>query len=764
MMKWQRALYQPCLPLGDHQTRITECERHIRLSREAACEGAVLLKNKGELLPFAKGQKVAIFGKAQIDYVKCGGGAGDVTVSYVRNIYEGCKMKEDKLELFHPLSHFYEENVCSQYQQGAQLGKLEEPEIPRELLENAATFTDTAVVCLNRFSEETVDRKNDGTDDYVVLSAGEERMVDQVCDRFAHVVLLLNVGAMLEMNWIRKYPSLQAVLVLWQGGMEGGLAAADLLTGDANPSGKLVDTCANAFEDYPSSEGFHESEDYVKYTEDVFVGYRYFETIPGAEKKVAYPFGYGLSYTSFSISDISACDNGKKIFVTAMVTNTGDRAGKEVVQLYYQPPKGKITKPARELCAFVKTPLLKPRERYEVMLSFDITDMASFDDLGAVRKSAYVMERGNYRLHLGDSIRNTVCLSYIYEVEFDHVVEQCVSYCSPQRLGKRLLADGSYLKVSEQTVVQREFPCETVCEYHEPQGEPRLLEEVAEGRLSLDEFLTQLSDEELMGLLRGQDNTGVANVGGMGNLPKFGIPNVMTVDGPAGVRLHEKGVCTTGFPIATALACTWNLPLVEEIGRAGALEAKENNLCIWLTPALNIHRSPLCGRNFEYYSEDPLIAGKMAAAMVRGIQSQNIVAVPKHLACNNKETNRMESDSILSERALREIYLRGFEICVKESRPKMIMTSYNRINGVHASESGELLNGIVRREWGFNGAFTSDWWNTADHGKEVKAGNDIRMPIYDGIVLKEAYDKGIVTRDELAVCAKRILKMILWLE
>ena len=763
-MKWQRALYQPCLPLGEHQTRITECERHIRLSREAACEGAVLLMNEGELLPFAKGQKVAIFGKAQIDYVKCGGGAGDVTVSYVRNIYDGCKMKEDKLELFHPLSHFYEENVWSQYQQGGQLGKLQEPDVPQELLERAASFTDTAVVCINRFSEETVDRRNDGTDDYVALSAQEKKMVEQVCDRFAHVVLLLNVGAMLEMGWTRKYPSLKAVLMLWQGGMEGGLAAADLLVGDANPSGKLVDTCAKTFEDYPSSEGFHESEDYVKYTEDVFVGYRYFETIPGADRKVAYPFGYGLSYTSFSISNISACDNGKKIFVAATVTNTGTRAGKEVVQLYYQPPTGRIPKPARELCAFIKTPLLRPRERYEVLLTFDIADMASYDDLGTIKKAAYVMERGRYRLHLGNSIRNTVCLSYAYELELDHVVKQCSSYCGPERLGKRLQADGSYLKVPEQTIMRRNFPCETVCEYHEPEQEPRLLEEVAEGCLSLDEFLAQLSDEELMGLLRGQENTGVANVGGMGNLPKFGIPNVMTVDGPAGVRLHEKGVCTTGFPIATALACTWNLSLVEEIGRAGALEAKENNLCIWLTPALNIHRSPLCGRNFEYYSEDPFVAGKMAAAMVRGIQSQNIVAVPKHLACNNKETNRMESDSVLSERALREIYLRGFEICVKESRPQMIMTSYNRINGVRASENGELLNGIVREEWGFAGAFTTDWWNTADHGKEVKAGNDIRMPIYDGVALQKAYENGTVTRDEMAVCAKRILKMILWLE
>lgn len=765
MSRWTRALYQPVLPLGDNNTRVTACERHIALSRRAAGEGAVLLKNNNAILPFNKGQKVAVFGKAHIDYVGCGGGSGAVTVSYVRNIYEGLKLKKDKVEVFDASSLFYIDNVNKQYKEGKVNGKLIEPEIPSEILKEAREFTDTAIITINRWSSEGSDRYNDGQDRYFILSNEEEKMVNDVCQTFEHVVLLLNVGAMVDTSWFAENDKIEAALMLWQGGMEGGLAAADLLVGDVNPSGKLVDTCAKTFDDYPSSEGFHESVDYVKYTDDVFVGYRYFETVAGMQERVVYPFGYGLSYTSFAISDISACDNGKKVFVTATVTNTGEYAGKEVVQLYYQPPVGRISKPAIELCAFAKTPLLKQGESCEITLSFDITDMASYDDTGIICKSAYVMEQGDYKLFIGNSIRDTVCVDYSYEVENDLVVKQLTERCAPERLGKRMLADGSYVAVEDRKVVQQEFPCDYKCEYKEPKEVPWMLKDVAEGKVSLDEFLTQLTDVEIRDLLSGQGNTGVANTEGMGNLMKFGIPNVMTTDGPAGVRIvPEVGVCTTGFPVATLLACTWDEKLVEEIGVAGALETKENNLAIWLTPALNIHRSSLCGRNFEYYSEDPYISGKMAAAMVRGIQSQNIVAVPKHFVCNNKETNRTKSDSIVSERALREIYLKGFEICVKESDPKMIMTSYNILNGVRVCENQELIMGILREEWGFKGMVTSDWGIHGEHGRMVKAGNDIRMWHYDGIEIKVAHESGAITRNDMAICAKRILEMILWLE
>ena len=763
MSKWNRPNHMPCLPLGDNHSRITECEKHIQLSRMAACEGTVLLKNNQSLLPFEKGTKIAVFGKSQIDYVKGGGGSGDVTVSYVRNIYQGLKLKSNHLEVFDALSHYYQDYVEKELKKGGVSGLLKEAPLPADLLDQAKAFTDTAVIVIGRYSGEAWDHKNDGDDDYFNLSNFEAEMIDAVTSNFAHVVVLLNVGAMINTSWFAENDRIESAVMIWQGGMEGGLAAADILTGDANPSGRLVDSCAKSFDDYPSSEGFHESEDYVKYTEDIFVGYRYFETIPGKKDCVVYPFGYGLSYTTFSLSDINANNNGRNILITLTVTNIGKHSGKEVVQVYYGAPDGKLTKPARELCGFAKTKELAPGESQELYIAFAIKDMASYDDMGVIAKSCYILEKGTYHIYVGTNVRNAECIDYIYELGETVITQKLNAYCSPEKLDNRLKEDGTYEMLKCAPVKRAVFPLDY--KFPEKPKETYKLIDVAEGLIDLDTFMAQLTDEELCHLAGGQPNTGVANTLGMGNLSRLGIPNVMTVDGPAGVRINKScEVNTTAFPVATALAASWNPEILEAIGRAGALEAKENNLCIWLTPALNIHRSPLCGRNFEYYSEDPFIAGKMAAAMVRGIQSQNIVATPKHFACNNKETNRKNSDSILSERALREIYLKGFEICVKESNPKMIMTSYNIINGVRASENAELLTGILRNEWGYKGMITTDWATFGLHEKEVKAGNDIKMPLGHPDKLLAALHSGFLKKTELLVCVKRILEMILWLE
>lgn len=763
MNKWIRPNFMPCLPLGDNHSRITECSEHRQLSRMAASEGTVLLKNNNALLPFEKGTKIAVFGKSQIDYVKGGGGSGDVTASYVRNIYQGLKMKPEHLEVFDALSLYYQDYVELEYKNGVTTGMLKEAIVPSDLLARAKEFTNTAVIVIGRYSGEGWDRKNDGTDDYFNLCQTELDMVKTVTANFDHVVVLLNVGAIINTSWFADNDRISSAVMIWQGGMEGGLAVADILTGEVNPSGKLVDTCTKSFDDYPSSESFHESDAYVKYTEDIFVGYRYFETIPGKKDCVVYPFGYGLSYTTFEFSDINACSNGKNILVTLTVTNTGSKDGKEVVQIYYSAPEGKLTKPARILCGFEKTNILSPGESQELCISFAIKDMASFDDSGIVAASCYILEKGTYKVYVGTNVRNAEEIDYTYKLDETVITQRLHSYCTPERLDKRMKADGSYEILECESVERTDF----VCNYklsEKPEAEYKLID-VAEGKVDLDSFIAQLTDEELCHLVTGQPSRGVANTGGMGAIDRLGIPAVMTVDGPAGVRIHK--VCevnTTAFPVATALAASWNPKLVEAIGRAGALEVKENNLSIWLTPALNIHRSPLCGRNFEYYSEDPLLSGKMAAATVRGIQSQNIVAVPKHFACNNKETNRKDSDSILSERALREIYLKGFEICVKESKPKMIMTAYNIINGVRASENAELLTGILRDEWGFEGMITSDWRTKAEHEQEVKAGNDVKMPIGTPEKLLDALNARTLKREELCVCAKRILDMILWLE
>ena len=611
-------------------------------------------------------------------------------------------------------------------------------------------------------------------------------MVDAVTAAFPKVAVVLDVGGMVDSSWFKENEKIQSVLLAWQAGIEGGLAIADILCADANPSGKLVDTFAGSFDDYPSSAGFNDSDDYVDYTEDIYVGYRYFETIPGAAEKVNYPFGYGLSYTSFAIRNccgrLEKAEGGTQIVVEASVTNVGKLAGKEVVQLYYSAPQGRLGKPARALGAFAKTRCLQPGETQQVTLRLAADSMASYDDTGKIAKSAYVMEAGEYGFYLGNSVRNTEKVSFVYKEEADRVVLVLKERVAPRQLAKRMLADGSF----EELPVQAECKAERFPGFVE--GNPPhkghwegdaaanergadapekkiMLMDVVNGDASMEEFLAQLTNGQLIDLLCGQPNTGVANTFGMGNLPEYGVPNLMTADGPAGVRIRPGlGVCTTAWPCATLLACTWNPDLVYEIGAAGAREMKENNLGIWLTPAMNIHRSPLCGRNFEYYSEDPLIAGKMAAAKVNGIQSEHIGASIKHFACNNKETNRKASDSRVSERALREIYLKGFEIAVKEAQPWTLMTCYNMINGRYASEREDLLAGILREEWGFKGMVTTDWWNKAYQYKEIKAGNDLKMGSGDPDEVLEAWKEGKVTRKEIETCAARILETIMKLD
>ena len=802
MGKWQRSLYQPVLPLGKDGKRVTGSAEHIALSRKAAGEGMVLVKNENETLPLAKGTKVALFGKGTIDYVKGGGGSGDVTVAYIRNFYEGMKIKEaeGEVSLFHELPEFYEKNVKEQYAAGAVPGMTREPEVPDELVQKAKAYTDTAIITICRFSGEGWDRKcqitEEGYDEkkQIELSAsifengdfcltnGEAAMVEKVKANFKNVIVVMNVGGMVDTSWFKDCKEIPAVLMAWQGGMEGGLAAADVVTGDVNPSGKLVDTYAATLEDYPSTENFHKSVYYVDYNEDIYVGYRYFETIPGAAEKVNYPFGFGLSYTSFETEVLGAEEKDGKIVVKASVTNTGKRAGKEVVQLYYGAPQGKLGKPAKELGAYRKTRLLQPGETQRVVLSFTVEDMASFDDLGKVAKSAYVLEAGSYVFYVGNNVRDAKKLDFTYDLAEAKVTAQYTSLAAPHKLEKRLLADGTYealptdngpveeegLERQDKLTLEGFLPAVKAQErksfgelMEAAKTNPNLMN-VVEGKETLDEFVDKLPTEALIHLLGGQPNTGVANTFGMGNLPEYGIPNIMTADGPAGLRIQPQcGVNTTAWPCATLLACTWDPELIEEIGKAGGEEVKENNIGIWLTPAVNIHRSPLCGRNSEYYSEDPLVAGKSGAAMVRGMQSEHIGASVKHFCCNNKETNRKDSDSRVSERALREIYLKAFEIIVKEADPYTIMSSYNLINGVQASENKDLLTGILRGEWDFKGMVTTDWWTHGEHYRETKAGNDIKMANGYEERVQEAFEKGYITRDEIALCAKRILTMIL---
>ena len=803
--KWARVNYQPGVGLGENGARVTADKEHITLSKDAAKEGMVLLKNEQHVLPLQTGAKVALFGKATFDYVKGGGGSGDVTVAYTRNLYEGIKALKGKISVYEELADFYRENVKEQYKAGRVPGMTIEPQVPQELLQKAKAYTDTAVISICRFSGEGWDRKSivetenkniwaseeemarrsaeifeDG-DFY--LTHAEQEMVNTVKQNFARVIVVMNVGGMVDTSWFHDDAQIQSVLMAWQGGMEGGLATAELLAGEGNPSGKLSDTFARELNDYPSTYNFHESEKYVEYTDDIYVGYRYFETIPGAKEKVNYPFGFGLSYTQFTLGESQISIEGDQIRCMVSVTNTGAMAGKEVVQAYYGAPQGRLGKAARVLCAFAKTRLLQPGETQLMTLCWKIADMASYDDCGKVCKSAYVLEQGEYKFYIGTSVRDAVENATVYTAVKDTVTQQLTSRLAPTSLTKRMLADGTYEELETTEPVdtdanELEKMTTEEMEAFAPKTEGRarwrlwgdktpdkqhhFLIEAAEGKITLEEFMAQLSDEQLAELLGGQPNTGVANTFGFGNLPDYGVPNIMTADGPAGLRISpECGVCTTAWPCSTLIACTWNPEVAQQVGAAGGAEVKENNIAVWLTPAVNIHRSPLCGRNFEYYSEDPYLTGKMASAMVKGIQSNHVGATVKHFALNNKETNRKNSDSRASERAIREIYLKAFEIIVKEANPWAIMSSYNIVNGRRTSENHELLTDVLRGEWGFEGAVTTDWWTNGEHYKEVAAGNDIKMATGFPERLMEALHKGIITRAELETSAKRVLNLIL---
>lgn len=783
MKKWKRILHQPCLPMGADGKKLTESKEHTEFSRKAACEGMVLLENRNQTLPLKRGERVVLLGSGQIDYVMGGTGSGAVYTSYKRNVYDGFKIKaqEGKLALFDELSEFYKKNVEQQYEDKKKryeaytkeelaamsgydraiasylVGLTEEPEIPEALLQKAVAYADTAIVVIKRVSGEGWDRTSEKGDFY--LTDAEQRMIDFATANFEKTIVVLNVGGIIDSEFFKNNESIGAVLLAWQSGIEGGLAIADILCGDETPSGKLVDTFVKSFDDYPSSRNFHEDIQFVNYTDDIYVGYRYFETVPGAAEKVNYPFGYGLSYTDFRLSSPVAEQCGEEIKVHISVTNTGECAGKEVVQVYTSAPQGKLGKPAKELRAFKKTRLLQPGETQELELSFAVQAMASFDDLGKIQKSAYVLEAGAYTVHVGNSVRNTKACAFVYTVEKDTAVRQLTQRAAPSELKERMTADGTMEPLPSVA------PFVNTRHSEKPQvqapAEKADFIKVYAREITLDEFMAQLSIEELISLIGGKTSRGVTNTGCMGGLDAYGVPFVPVADGPSGVRIEVEDVYATAWPIPTAMACSWNEALVEKMGELGAKELKENNMGVWLTPGLNIHRNALCGRNFEYYSEDPFIAGKMAAAEIRGIQSQGVGASAKHFACNNKETGRTGSDSRVSERALREIYLKGFEIVVKESAPFTIMSGYNKLNGLFCSENYDLLTGILREEWGFDGMVTSDWGNGASQDKEIMAGNDIRMWENQMKAIHTALEKGEITEGDIYARAKRVLEMVL---
>ncbi len=999
---------------------------HYAAAREVAAEGMVLLENKESALPLAKNSHVAVFGMNQLDYVD--------NAKYSVSLLQGLQNKEEegKISLYKPLIDAYQAAYNSD---SAGKGRKGQIELTDELLNGAKDFADTAIITIGRFTEEGTDMEP--TPGGYYLSADEEEMVEAVSGAgFDRVVVVLNVATVIDSSWFKDNDKIDAVLLAWLGGMEGGNAMADILCGDKNPSGKLPDTFAKSYDDYPSSN-FTDSSAYAEYTEDSYVGYRYFETIPGAYDKVNYEFGYGLSYTTFALSDQKVSKDGDNITASVTVKNTGNVAGKEVVQLYFSAPQGELGKPAKQLAAFAKTDLLAPGESQVLTLSFAINDMASYDDTGKTgHESAYVLEAGDYEFYLGTSVRSCEKSDYVYSLDELVVAEQLTENLKSTRLEKRLLADGTYEELSmelpdpttaisaegvtkvqcenyteaeaniaienpetgpcvgyfnyaryvcydlmveeagtyyitlraanghgflancinvyldgkkqdvtfdmEQTgfeggntwftfidskpfaltlpegrvqlklecnvgegpnldymLFQKDEPAYTMNtissgsrlkaaeDYYEKTdtvkaenctdedggtslgycnpgewlsyhvqvaesgtyqltariaseqdtgafqvlvddeviadfpaqaatggwqtwrttdpinveltagehvmkilftgstlnlnwleftkegegGDPSdpgnsgdeeliMLTDVYEDPSLMDAFIDQMTLEELADMSQGQPG---GDTGGIGNLSRLGVPTAGTADGALGLHVNTISYPATAWPCAILTASTFNTELIEEMAQMIGEECAEAKIDILLGPSMNIHRNPLCGRNFEYYSEDPLVSGKMASAFVNGLQSQGIGATVKHFALNNRETNRRTCDSRVSERAAREIYLKGFQMVVDEADPWAIMSSYNPINGVKGSQNEELLTNILREEWGYEGVVMSDWDTGAPHVSEAVAGTDVKMP--NGtpnslISAVEDPDSGL-TRDILERNVERILNLVM---
>ena len=721
--------------------------KNAALSGRLAAEGMVLLENNDALLPFQPGCRVALFGAGQINMTDGGTGSARVVTAYVINPLEALSRSENdgKIVIDRELKERYLADIDFV------------PSI--EDIASAASRNDAACLFISRNAGEGVDRQDIPGD--FRLSDAEVELIEKLASSpFKKVAVVVNSGGMIDLSWFKKYENFKSLLFIWQPGMEGGLAVASILCGDLNPSGRLADTVAISCDDWPSTAEFQTSQRRLNYSEDVYVGYRYFETIPGMKDRVLYPFGYGLSYTTFEITNAALVCDGKTVTVKGEVTNTGHRPGREVVQCYVCAP-GR-NRPAIELRAYTKTAEIAPGKSVQVELSFPFDDLWRFDEDGEFSApGSFVIEAGTYTFMLGQSVRNTV-VAGVYELAEQRVIGTPGNIFRPVP-PTLLRADGSK-KVTGgmERVIE---PENITIPKLEPQpvvfDPPIMLKDVADGKATMDDFVSQMSLRDLMELCHGQPSAVPRSTGGIGNLIKFGVPNVQTADGPAGIRWSTPMTC---FPCATLIACSWDDELKTAMGKIMGAEGVGSKLDILLAPGLNIHRNPLCGRNFEYFSEDPLIAGKSAAAIVRGVQSSGMGATLKHFAVNSRENQRKRCDSIVSDRALREIYLRGFEIAVRESDPWCIMSSYNLLNGVYTGESHVLLSRLLREEWGYEGIVMTDWVTTTTIARELWAGNDVKMPMY----IKDEYEAALyanlynnMPRAIVERSARRVLKMIM---
>lgn len=809
-------------------------QSHRELARKAASEGMVLLKNEHQVLPLARKSRIALYGAGVSKTIKGGTGSGDVNERESVSIYQG--MKDAGYQIVN-------EEWIAAYDQIYQEARLAwREEIYHKMKQNDLDFftaysttpfylptglnitktdSDTAIYVISRIAGENADRFfKEG--DYQ-LSREEKKELNDICSLYSQVIVVVNAGGLVDLSFMDQYTNIFGLIYIVQPGMEGGHAFADMVCGEVTPSGKLTDTWALSYMDYPNSATFSHNNGNVseeRYEEGIYMGYRYFDSF---DVPVRFGFGFGLSYTPFGIKteEISFDSVQKEIQVKVCADNQGKTCrGKEVVQIYVSLPEGKLEKEYRRLCGFAKTKELLPGESQTLTISFPVYQMASFDSQNA----EWILEEGYYGIWVGNSLASSE-LTGMLHVEEKAVLEKTESICplqtelkelslSPE---KRLARYERWVKEGREkglSVLSLEKAALSIKkEIDKTRKEKRKqLEEEAE------KLADRLSTEQLIQLACGASNMNTgSNLGAAGTAvpgsagetsscaKNEGIAAITLADGPAGLRLNqqyfvkegqivplpfeasiEKGFFwentlsakegstpyfqyCTAIPVGTLLAQTWNIKLLEQIGEMIGEEMQRFDVTLWLAPGMNLHRNPLCGRNFEYYSEDPLISGKMAAAITRGVQKKKGCGTTiKHFACNNQEDNRMYSNSVLSERTFRELYAKGFELAVKESQPMSIMTSYNFINGIHAANHYDLCTKLARKEWGFEGVIMTDW-TTTEHDESctaagcMRAGNDLIMPGHqkDYENLRRELEAGSLSVQEIKDCVKRLIIVIL---
>lgn len=763
---------------------ITSCDEIRELCRKVTAEGCVLLKNDGTL-PLGN-QQFALFGRCQINtfYVGYGSG-GDVKPPYKVSILEGLQVGGANLDsqVAETYEHWTKNHIPDEGYWGHWPMCYKEMPVKDEFIASAAKRNTTAVVVIGRAAGE--DRENKIEKGSWFLTDTEDNLLALTRKYFKKVCVMINSGSIMDVTRIEKHKP-DALMFVWQGGQETGNAVADVLLGKVSPSGKLTDTIA-AIEDYPSYKYFGNKK-YNNYAEDIYVGYRYFNTF--ARDKIIYPFGFGLSYTKFEITDCKVKQNAETTAtVTFTVKNAGDFTGKQVVQVYLSVPQGKLGKPSRELAAYVKTKELAPNESQTLSVTVELKDFASFDDMGVTGyKNSFVLESGEYKIFIGE---NVSCVKEIYTLNLDGMVliKACEEACAPRYSFKRMVnAKGvHYENTPVATVNLRERVLNRLPKtFERKNGTDYSFQDVIDGKITPDEFVAEFTPEELDAFTRGSLYMMDSPYGPKGNAGTFGancqplfdkgIPAISTNDGPSGARLQAH---STLLPNGVALASSFNDELVENLTYEFGKEVIARKSHVLLAPGINIHRNPLCGRNFEYFSEDPYLTGKMAVAYIKGVQSAGASATPKHFACNNQESKRGINDSRVSQRALREIYLKDFEICIKEANPDCLMTSYNKLNGVYNYFNYELVTTILRDDWGYKGCVMTDWWMKNGKSKHfktlktqayrVRAQVDVFMPgapnygIHkgksDGTLLKSLNGDDGITLAELQRSAKNVLKL-----